>query len=402
VSDAPEGAPVQPNRFFAKVLADQQYEKGRDLEKQGYWERALVSYRRACALDPSNPLYLLARGRICQGHGVEPEAEECYQAVLRLRPGDAVALYNQAQLLAARGRLDAAQENLTQIISGGVEVLGERAAPIFCRLGDIALRVQDYDAAERHYLRALDADPKARYAAASLGALERFAEFTRPAEADGKILPKRAVYAYAGAMVLGFPGDDGLDIPLLPGLGFDSLQELAATLRRFVALARHFRWPVESVVALEPESQPLAIALARALGGRAWAEAELAPRGATTVGVSGTAPDPAAYAARAATLRERSPRSLIYALGLRQPVWEYEPSVNVVSLPVRLEFPWNRGEAAAPEHAEAIGEELAELLLETPADGTLAGQLEWYARHNRLGFDPETMWPAATRIEATA
>ena len=386
----------QPNRFFARVMADQQYEKGRELEGQGYWERALTQYRRACGLDPSSPLYLLARGQVCQGHGLEPEAEDCYAAVLRLRPNDTVALYNQAQLFAARGRLDEARANLSVIVSGDVDVLGERAAPIFSRLGDIAVRREDYAMAALHFRKAQQSDPAQRYAGASLEALDRLAEFTAPVQPDGKVLPKIAVYAYAGAMVLGMPDDNGIDVPLSPGLGFESLDEVARALQRFVTLARHYRWPVESVVALDMESQPLAIALAQALDARSSPQPELAPRGAVTVGVSATAPDPLAYARSAAVLRGRAPRSLLYALGLRQPVWEYRPAVNVVTMPVRLEYPWNRGEAAAQEHAEAFGVELAEHLRVIPADGTLPAQVDWYGRHNRLSFNLETMHPLQT------
>ena len=384
---------AQPNRFFARVMADQQYEKGRELEGQGYWVRALTQYRRACGLDPTNPLYLLARGQVCQAHGLEPEAEDCYAAVLRQRPNDTVALYNQAQLFAARGGLEEARANLSLIVSGDVDVLGERSAPIFSRLGDIAVRREDYAMAALHFRRAQQSDPMQHYAGASLGALDRLAEFSAPVQADGKTLPKVAVYAYAGAMVLGMPDDDGVHVPLSPGLGFESLDEVACALQRFVTLARHYCWLVESVVAIDMESQPLAVALAQALGARSSAQPELAPRGAGTIGVSATASDPLAYARSVAVLRERAPRSLLYALGLRQPVWEYSPVVNVVTMPVRLEYPWNRGEAAAPEHAEAYGLDLAERLCLLPADGTLPAQLEWYGRHNRLSFDLETMQP---------
>ena len=138
-----EGSPADPAHFFARVLADQHYQKGRQRQEQGDWDLALSSYRRASTLDPHNVLYLLARGHVCQAHGLEPEAEECYRVALELRPDDTVALYNQAQLLASRGQLDEARANLIRIVNAGVEDLGERAAPIFCRLGDIALRRED-------------------------------------------------------------------------------------------------------------------------------------------------------------------------------------------------------------------------------------------------------------------
>src|SRR5687768_10418792 len=168
-------------------MADQQYEKGRELESAGFWERALAAYRRACSLDATNVLYLVARGRVCHAHGIEVEAEECYLAALRLRPNDTVALYNQAQLFAARGELEAARTNLDRIVASDGEVLGERAAPVYCKLGDIALRREEYAIAEVHFRKALSAAPGHRYAAAALKSLPRLAEFSQPVQADGRL-----------------------------------------------------------------------------------------------------------------------------------------------------------------------------------------------------------------------
>src|SRR5581483_11589404 len=260
--------PADPGHFFTKVLADQHYQKGREYEQQGDGERALPSYRRACAYDPHSVLFLLARGHACQAHGLEAEADECYRAALRLRPNDPVALYNQAQLFAARGALEEARANLARIAASDLEALGERAAPIFCRLGDIALRQEDYATAEVHFRRAL-----------AYAGLPRFAEFRQPFAPDGRIAPKIAVYAYGGAVLLGLPGDDGIDIPPYPGLGFDSLDELAQVLARFVAVAREWRWVFDAVVALDAESRPLANALAAALGAHAVAGPEQTPWG---------------------------------------------------------------------------------------------------------------------------
>src|SRR5207249_7139744 len=118
--------PADPARFFTGVLADQHYQKGVQFEQQGEWERALAAYRKASSLDAHRVLFLLARGRVCQAHGLEPEAEQCYEVALRLRPDDPVVLYNQAQLFAARGRLDQARANLARIVDGDVDALGDR------------------------------------------------------------------------------------------------------------------------------------------------------------------------------------------------------------------------------------------------------------------------------------
>lgn len=391
--------PANPGRFFAKVLADQHYQKGLQFEQQGPWEQALASYRKACALDVNNVLFLLARGHVCQLHGLEPEAEECYQVALRLRPADTVVLYNQAQLFAARGQLNEARTNLAKIVAGGTDVLGERAAPIFCRLGDIALRREDYTAASIHFRRALDCAPGHRYAAAALSGVERFSEFRTPFQVDGHVLPKVALYGYAGAMLLGLPSDDGIDIPAYPGLGFDSLPELAQTLVRLVACVQQFNWRLDAVAALDAESQPLAIALAAALDACPAATVEAVPRGASALGVTAAGARPGELGERAVALRERCARSLYYAVGLTHPVWEYTPGVQIVTAPIRLEFPWSRGEASAAEHAEAFGTELAGILRESvrtaaPNDGAQAraqAQAKWYELHPRLCFDRYTL-----------
>lgn len=389
-----QGSPADPAHFFARVLADQHYQKGVQREQQGDWHGALLSYRRASALDPHNGLFLLARGHVCQTHGLEPEAEECYRVALRHRPGDTVALYNQAQLLAARGQLEEAQANLARIVAAGVESLGERAAPIFCRLGDIAVRHEDYPLATLHFRRALECTPGHTYATAALGGLKRFAEFERPFDQGGGIHPKVAFYGYAGAILLGLATDDGIAIPVYPGLGFDSLAELAQTLARFTRLARRWGWRFEVVAPLDAESQPLAIGLAAVLGARPLGSVEGCPRGVCALGVTGAGADVAGLSRAVLALRQRTGQALIYAAGVSHPVWEYAPAIQIASVPSRLEFPWSRGEAATPEHAEAFGLELGAALRETTGDETLERQVAWYGGaggHSRLGFDPATL-----------
>jgi hypothetical protein len=114
------------------------------------------------------------------------------------------------------------------------------------------------------------------------------------------------------------------------------------------------------------------------------------------LGVTGTAADPGAVCRAVAGLRERSGGALLYAVGVARPVWEYSPPLQVASAPCRLEFPWSRGEAGAPEHAEAFGAELAAALAAAPQDTTAPAQAAWYGApegHARLHFDPATLAP---------
>ena len=103
--------------------------------------------------------------------------------------------------------------------------------------------------------------------------------------------------------------------------------------------------------------------------------------------VSATGRDARLMAEQLAGLSARVGTLVTYAVGLRQPIWEYDAPPHVVSVPVRLEYPWNRQEASAAEHGEAYGEELAAHLaaaLAGPDDGTTAAQLNWYGRHPHL------------------
>ena len=392
--------PADPARFFTGVLADQHYQKGLQYEQQGDWEHALAAYRRASALDLNRVLFLLARGRICQSHGLEAEAEECYRRALTLRPDDPVVLFNQAQLHAARGQVDEARACLTRIVDGDVDELGERAAPIFCRLGDLALRRRDMNGAALYFARALTFAPNDRYAATALAGLDRFAEFEAPFTAEGLVLPKVALYGFAGAVVLGMPDDDGIDVPSYPGLGFDSLDEVAHALARFVALARRAGWHAGTAVALDADAAPLTVALADALDMTAVHRPDLARRGERVLAIGATGSSPAAVNGALTTLRERCEVTCYYSAGLREVLWEYDPAPHVITVPVRLEFPWNRGEAGAPEHAEAIGSELAALLARvlqkdaTALNAYVDRQMVWYRRHPRLALPLDGTLPA--------
>ncbi|NDE76337.1 MAG: hypothetical protein EB039_09800, partial [Proteobacteria bacterium] len=81
-------APLLSPLFHSRVVADQHYQRGLDQESRGQWERALASFRTACALHPERVLYLLARGRICQTHDLDPEAADCYEHARRIAPRD--------------------------------------------------------------------------------------------------------------------------------------------------------------------------------------------------------------------------------------------------------------------------------------------------------------------------
>ena len=98
----------------------------------------------------------------------------------------------------------------------------------------------------------------------------------------------------------------------------------------------------------------------------------------------------------------RAGRVLVYAVGVSRPVWEYDPPLHVASAPGTLEFPWSRGEASAPEHAEAFGAELGEALL-AAMDGGTAGaaqaQARWYGLPSGL---PSGLAWSLSRREGTA
>jgi len=97
---------------------------------------------------------LTALSRIYHANGYYDEAMQCYDGLRRLEPGEGRWPHLQASILTTFGRLDEALPLLQHAV-----VLAPRYVPSHLRLGDILLKTNRPDLAEKAYNEALGLDP---------------------------------------------------------------------------------------------------------------------------------------------------------------------------------------------------------------------------------------------------
>ncbi|MSQ43413.1 MAG: hypothetical protein EXR45_04295 [Chloroflexi bacterium] len=385
-------APLLSPLFHSRVVADQHYQRGLDQESRGQWDRALTSFRTACALHPERILYLLARGRVCQTHDLDPEADDCYEHARRIAPRDPVVLFNQAELWARHGRLAMAIENLEEILSDGSRQLGARAMPVYRLRGDLALRNGDYSRADEAFKTALALVPDDDYLRTMVRSVPRFAEFNLDRESTSGA--KRLVYAQAGAMLLGLLEDDGVTIPEYPGIGLETLDEVADVIARPARTLRHLG-PPTYIGALDTPSLPIAEAIADVLGGT------LFDPSATSHHVTGTsqsvllvtvnATDPETVSAVANRLRDQAQTVWTYAIGLRHPAGAYHGTIDLISSTGFVEVPWDAPSRETSIPAGGLASKLASCLRRAiealPTVTTVSSHLAWHTKHRRFASE---------------
>lgn len=383
------GAPF----FEVRIVADRHYRQGVELEGRGQWERALRSFRTACDMHPQRVLYLLARGRICQAHGLENEAAACYSLARKVDPTDPVALFNEADLLARRGNLDAAVSNLRLLLDDQGGSHRPQTATAWRLLGDLELARRHAGAASDAYRRGAEIMPEDPYLGVAARAGDRLHDVaatdeTAPLTAAGGVtMPaKAATYAFAGAMLLGLPDDDGIDVPTYPSLGFISIEEVAEALARPLALFRRRRVPFAAVHAVEPSAAPVAQALASALG-VPMAVDPCGPR--LSVSLDGALPS--SFARECA-----DPGDWAFSLGLRRAAWHYERTLDGALVAAAVEVPWaSRDSRARPpdgDAAEALTRALGHV---AGCDTLISRHLAWHRSrpHLRAGNPSATYTP---------
>lgn len=373
--------------FQARVVADRHYRQGIDLETRGQWERALQSYRTACDLHPQRVLYLVARGRVCQAHGLTNEAAACYALARKLDPTDPVVLFNEADLLAKRGDLGAAIANLRSLLDREPDRLRMQMAPAWRLLGDLELARRNAEGAMHAYRTGALAFPSDRYLSTLATAGNRIREVasstdTAPQlDTGGLMFPaKVSTYAFAGAMLFGLPGDDGVEVPTYPGLGFVSIDEVAEALARPLALFRRRRVPFAAVHAAGSVAAPVAHAFAMALG-IPVAPDPIGPR--LTVSVDGE--DPATLVRAASNSGDWA-----FCMGMQLAPWDYNDSLDGALVAAPIEVPWATRDARARPPLSDAGEALAHALAVGAVDDDATSRhLQWHAvrRHLRAG-DP--------------
>ncbi|MAG34745.1 MAG: hypothetical protein CL878_00625, partial [Dehalococcoidia bacterium] len=368
--------------FFAKLVAQQHYQSGLAHEQRKGWAEALAAYRDACKGDPQVSLYWLARGTAAQHQRRWDEAAEAYREALALSPADPVVLYNQALLFLARGQREEARRNLDDALRLKSDQLGDRAALVHARLGDLALQDEDYAVAEAHLRQALARKPDDPYAEAARRAIPRLREFAAPYDQDGRLPAKIGVYAYCGAMLLGLPRDNGITIPAGRSGQLSGHSEVAGALRRLVDTVRAFQWHFDALVPLDTQSWPLVQAVAHTLGTHSvrWPQS-LQGGSVCAMAVTVSEAGDTDHAARAA--QEHSDAALLVSLGLRGRPWQVRPQPHVLCVPTAVTLPWADEAETGPEDQE-LGRTLADLVAQQPPDETADLQRAWYREHSRL------------------
>lgn len=385
-------APLLSPLFHSRVVADQHYQRGLDQESRGQWDRALISFRIACNLHPERILYLLARGRICQTHDLDPEAADCYEHARRIAPKDPVVLFNQAELWAREGRLSMAIQNLEDILSDGGRHLAGRAMPVHRLRGDLALRTGDHSRADEAFRTALALVPTDAYLQTMVHSVPRFAEFNLDAEDISGA--KRLAYTHAGAMLFGLLDDDGVTIPDYPGIGLETLEEVASVIARPARTLQLLGSPAY-IGALDAPSLPIAEAITEVLGSTLFDPS--APSHNVTSGnpsillVTVNASDPETIGAMTSQLRTEGQAVWTYAIGLRHPTGAYHGIIDLISSRAFVEVPWDAPSRQTTLPLEGLGAELASCLRRAigalPTIAAVTSHLAWHSSHRRFASD---------------
>ena len=148
--------------------------------QQGYTNRALELCRKALALDPAFPDAYLLTGRIHRSSRTYPLAVEAFEQAIRAASSRPEAYLALGELHREYGRKSEAAHTYQRM----ADHLPRYPTALFL-LGELALDREDYEAAERYYRRALEADTTLEEARLQLG---------RVLEAEGKLAEAVAAY----------------------------------------------------------------------------------------------------------------------------------------------------------------------------------------------------------------
>lgn len=165
-----EGRLVEAETLFRAILAEAPDHPGSHhllglCEHQlGRNEAALVSIKRAIALNDSEPNYHNNLGTVYRSLGKIEEAIACYKHAVALKPGFAPALSNLGLALQQQGQLMPAQRALEQALQAKPDYAGA-----WYNLGNVLAARGEHDKAIEHYRRALAIDPNHLEALNNLG-----------------------------------------------------------------------------------------------------------------------------------------------------------------------------------------------------------------------------------------
>ncbi|MCZ7570420.1 MAG: tetratricopeptide repeat protein [Ardenticatenaceae bacterium] len=412
---------------FNHCRAERLYRQGLESEREGDQSEALALFEQAVELDSSHSDARVALAFHYRRLGRLDEAIAQCQAALEIGPHP-VAYFNLGHALIDKNEHEAALEALRRCLE---------LQPTFARaqyeIAFVYYLKSEYDVAITEFHRAAQIEPdwetyfflgecyrftrrsseaermyrKAMPLAGSWGQVEitkaqlesvaRQREF--PADADLSV--KDRYYCDSGVVYLGTAQDSGLEIHPYFFYHF-SYDDLAVTLKRFLAVIEALNLRFSAVAPVDIVSHPLAMALARRLG----VGTEPRPNGNTLlVQALGETVEGLQDAL------ERTPGATTFCLAAS---WEedWAPDILGIHTPLPSSVPWYRvgsfarlrseaqGEAAGPldrgeaessfidpRPAELIATEILQALDRTQDEPTLPAQVNYYrVAHRRLRF----------------
>jgi Flp pilus assembly protein TadD len=194
------------------------------LFEAGQLEEALVEYRKAADLAPTEPVVHNNLGTILTRLGRVADADAEYREALRLDPGNAMAHFNLGTLAAARGRDREAVEHYRSALNADPahELARFNLANALRRSGELEAAIEEY----AWVVQRDGSNVDARLGEAlSLIRLERYAEAARRLEAGTQAMPDDRRLRHALVRVLAAaPDNDVRDGALAVELGTTLLE----------------------------------------------------------------------------------------------------------------------------------------------------------------------------------
>ncbi len=389
---------------FKHGQAYQHLEKGQHLESLGRMDEAMVEFKRAVEADPSMASAHTALGHHYQRKGLLTKAADEFRSAALLG-GDSEAYFNLGRALSDLERYPEAADAFRNCLALDAEDPGARYELSFvdCAQGryreglvgfealaqqfpddwelelaqaNCHIGLQEFAAAEQHLRQALlQAPPSADVSGIreALSASMRHLEFS-----PRQVLSlKDHFYAEYGMVVLGTAQDDGLNVPLYQSKTI-AHRDIGVTLYRLLALMREYDWQLTALVAVDSDSQPIAIALSQLLNVAVRSVDELgADDFALVIMANCSQPELCEVA-----LEHMPGHHISFAFSLRT---EPEPVVLTdlvgIACSGTCKLPWQRPRRRPPEVAASC---ILRAFTAVAEEDNLAQQTEYYALRHRL------------------
>lgn len=247
-------------RVFAEKRAWQLYGQGLVLEKGGELEKALEHYQMAVQVQAEFALGHLALGHLLGLLGRYPDAVDSLGKSLSLEENP-MAYFNLGEIALRQGMPGVALNFFEKAFD-----LAPREPVILKAAANGYLRAGEYGKAGKMLLMLLEIDDENPDTQDMVDRYNRYREFEQPVGEGGSGYPetKTRIYADYGVICLGTDWDDGLEIPEYSSHNF-SLKGIAVVLWRLAGLVTYLGVTVSTIVPVDDQSKPLALAIAKLL-----------------------------------------------------------------------------------------------------------------------------------------